>query len=273
MHPDLIRRLAVIAKNHYPARLIDDLFILAGAEPKWWEPLPTASGSERMDQVYGWVEALKRRPPENAERILEGAIVQILENEAVDTTDRNALRRHLHLPPAAARTPTVALQVTITVPDDVEKVLEIVIKGLPRAMFPLKHRRGGQRGPDFSTEYDVQDLLHALLRPWIKDIRVEEWTPSYAGSSGRIDFLFPQNGIVVETKLVRDARHAKRVGDELIVDIARYAQHPTCRQLWFVIYDPAGHIQNPDGFASDLERADGAQGGGRLRVRTFVLGV
>jgi len=34
-----------------------------------------------------------------------------------------------------------------------------------------------------ADEYDVQDLLHALLRLYFEDIRPEEYTPSYAGGS------------------------------------------------------------------------------------------
>ena len=50
-------------------------------------------------------------------------------------------------------------------------------------MHPLTHRRKNVQPLSFGNEYDVQDLLHALLRPWINDIRPEEFTPSYAGSS------------------------------------------------------------------------------------------
>ena len=39
-----------------------------------------------------------------------------------------------------------------------------------------------------SDEYDVQDLLHALMKEHFDDIRPEEWTPSYAGGCNRMDF-------------------------------------------------------------------------------------
>ncbi|WP_315739640.1 hypothetical protein [Escherichia coli] len=78
-----------------------------------------------------------------------------------------------------------------------------MVKGLQRAMHPLTHRRKGSQSLSFSNEYDVQDLLHALLRPWVQDIRPEEFTPSYAGSSTRMDFLLPAHKLVLETKIVR----------------------------------------------------------------------
>lgn len=63
-------------------------------------------------------------------------------------------------------------------PSSLEELLRLVIRGLPRAMQPLIHRRKGSQPLSFSSEYDIQDLLHALLRPWISDIRPEEFTPS-----------------------------------------------------------------------------------------------
>src|SRR5262249_17629562 len=97
-----------------------------------------------------------------------------------------------------------------------------------------------------------QDLLHALLRPWVADIRPEEFTPSYAGSSNRMDFLLPRHKIVIELKFVRDRSQAKRIGEELIVDINNYQQHPDCGRLWCVIFEPDHLLPNPGGLKNDL---------------------
>jgi len=106
-------------------------------------------------------------------------------------------------------------------PSSLEDLLKIVIRGLPRAMQPLIHRRKGFQPLSFTSEYDIQDLLHALLRPWISDIRPEEFCPSYAGSNTRMDFLLPAHNLVIETKRVRDKKHASKVGDE-------------CRGPWYI---------------------------------------
>lgn len=155
-------------------------------------------------------------------------------------------------------------------PSNVEELLEVVVRGLRRAMHPLTHRRKGSQPLYFGSEYDVQDLLHALLRPWISDIRPEEFTPSYAGSSTRMDFLLPAHQLVIETKIVRDRAHAKRVGDELIIDIEHYRKHPECNKLWCVVYDPDGLITNSPGLKADL---DGKRktAGGDVNVKTFIL--
>jgi len=107
-----------------------------------------------------------------------------------------------------------------------------------------------------NDEYDVQDLLHALLRLYFDDVRPEEWTPSYAGRSSRVDFLLKNESIVIEVKKTRRGLTEKEIGDQLIVDIGRYQKHPSCRTLVCFVYDPEGRIQNPQGLGSDLERAD-----------------
>lgn len=146
-------------------------------------------------------------------------------------------------------------------PSSIEELLQVLLKGLPRAMHPLVHRRKGSTSLSFSSEYDVQDLLHALLRPWIADVRPEEYTPSYAGSSTRMDFLLSQYSLAIETKLIRDKAHGGSVGKELMIDIDHYRAHPGCKTLWCVIYDPNHHIENPGGLISDLEGESSNQKG------------
>ena len=148
-------------------------------------------------------------------------------------------------------------------------VLLMLVRGLPRAMHPLTHRRKGAQALCFDSEYDIQDLLHALLRPWIADIRPEEFTPSYAGSATRMDFLLPAHKLVLETKRIRDRSHAQKVGDELIIDIEHYRRHSQCERLWCVGYDPQQLIPNPKGL-TDLE-GNRTTPDGSVHVRVFVF--
>lgn len=116
---------------------------------------------------------------------------------------------------------------------------------------------------------DIEPTNHALLRPWVSDIRPEEFTPSYAGSSTRMDFLLPAYKTVIETKLVRDASHAKRIGDELIVDIDHYRKHPGCEILWCVVYDAEHLIRNPESL-KDLEGSRTSKDG-TVEVKVLVV--
>lgn len=53
----------------------------------------------------------------------------------------------------------------------------------------IRQRYNDRETLHIKDEYDVQDLLHSLLKIYFDDIRPEEWNPSYAGSSTRSDFL------------------------------------------------------------------------------------
>ncbi len=105
-----------------------------------------------------------------------------------------------------------------------------------------------------TDEYDVQDLLHALLKIEFDNVKLEEPTPSLAGKPAYMDILLPTLGIVIETKMTRKGLTEKGVGDELLIDIARYQEHEGCRTLVCFVYDPGQWVKNPMGLKSDLEK-------------------
>ena len=121
----------------------------------------------------------------------------------------------------------------------------------------LTQRRDGRSTLKIGDEYDVQDLLHALLRLYFDDIRPEEWTPSYGGGSSRMDFLLKGYEIVVEVKMTRKGLWAKEVSEQLIIDAAKYRQHPECKTLVCLVYDPEGLVKNPRGIERDLAKLSG----------------
>lgn len=120
----------------------------------------------------------------------------------------------------------------------------------------LRKRYDGRPTLDVNDEYDVQDLLHALLKIFYDDVRKEEWTPSYAGKCARQDFLIKKEKCVIEVKKTRSGLTEKELGDELLVDIARYKSHPDCVMLVCFIFDPDSRIANPIGFIDDLEKSN-----------------
>ena len=130
----------------------------------------------------------------------------------------------------------------------------------------LRERHDERETLDVKDEYDVQDLMHALLRLFFEDVRPEEWTPSYAGKSSRMDFLLKNESIVLEAKRTRPGLGSKQIGDELIVDIARYRGHAHCKTLVCFVYDPEGRITNPRGLEGDLTREEGD-----LSVKVYVV--
>lgn len=118
----------------------------------------------------------------------------------------------------------------------------------------LRARHSDRSTLEVNDEYDVQDLMYALIRINFDNIRPEEWTPSYAGGSSRMDFLLKNEGIVIETKKTRKGLGSKELGDQLIIDIGRYKTYPDVKLLFCFIYDPEGRIANPEGLEEDLTR-------------------
>jgi hypothetical protein len=106
-------------------------------------------------------------------------------------------------------------------------------------------------------EYDVQDLLEALLKLHFTDVRPEEWTPSYAGNASRMDFLLKPEQIVVEAKMTRKGLGQKELVSQLAVDILRYQAHQDCKTLICFVYDPTGQCSSPQALENDLTKAHG----------------
>ncbi len=123
----------------------------------------------------------------------------------------------------------------------------------PRFLHVLQRSgRPNIPAPIIKDEGDLQVLVHACLRLLYEDVRPEDYVPEYAGGRSRVDFLLPEVGIVVETKMTRNTLHDKKVGEELLIDWGRYSKHPDCRGIFALVYDPARHLQNPAGLQTDL---------------------
>ena len=135
-----------------------------------------------------------------------------------------------------------------------DTLLNNLLNRFHQIVIQLRDRYDNRETIDVDDEYDVQDLLHALLKIYCDDIRPEEWTPSYAGTASRQDFLLKNEKIVIETKKTRKGLNNKELANELIIDIARYTAHPDCQKLICFVYDPENRIKNPRGFENDLSK-------------------
>jgi REase_DpnII-MboI len=135
----------------------------------------------------------------------------------------------------------------------------------PLLVERLQTRQRGRAPLEIADEYDVQDLLHGMLKLHFDDVRPEEHTPSYGGSSSRVDFFLPKERIVVEAKMTRQTLGQKEVVDQLIIDATRYAQMDGVDTLICLIYDPSRRCANPKTVETDVERA-----ATRLAVRAVI---
>lgn len=79
-------------------------------------------------------------------------------------------------------------------------IFDLIFNNFHKVVKSLRNRYDSRNTIDVDDEYDVQDLLFAILQIFFKDIRKEEWTPSYAGNSSRVDFLLKEEKTVIEVK-------------------------------------------------------------------------
>ena len=118
----------------------------------------------------------------------------------------------------------------------------------------LKRTRKDKIQYTVQDEYDIQNLVHALLRLDFDDVRKEDPSPICAGSSSRIDLVLKKEKILVEIKKSNSTNREKEIGDQLIEDIAKYAEYPDAMILICFIYDPEHWLENPVGLIHDLEK-------------------
>ncbi len=134
-----------------------------------------------------------------------------------------------------------------------EKDLERIFTRFRKVAVQLTRRHDARETLRIKDEYDVQDLLYALLKLYFDDVRPEEWTPSYAGGSSRTDFYIPEIKTFIEVKKTRSGLKDKELRDQLIIDIEQYQVHPGCDKIYCFVYDPDTILRNPSGIKKDFE--------------------
>ena len=135
-----------------------------------------------------------------------------------------------------------------------DDIFERIFSRFKKVAFQLSHRYENRETLRINDEYDVQDLLRSILSLYYDDVRTEEWTPSYAGSSLRIDFLIPEIEAVIEIKKTRRSMTDKTLSEELIIDIEKYQTHPKCKKIYCFVYDPDTILRNPAAIKKDIEK-------------------
>jgi hypothetical protein len=138
---------------------------------------------------------------------------------------------------------------TLAAPEpDVELVVR-VCQRLPQTARILANRsRKGKQPFDISDEYDVQDLLHGVLRGYLKYSVQEDPLPKVAGAkSSRIDISIEELGVLIEVKYVHGPDNQKRIFEEYSQDLVLYTKWPHLKTLIFLIYN-SGDLRDPEAF-------------------------
>jgi hypothetical protein len=116
----------------------------------------------------------------------------------------------------------------------------------------LRLRRDYRATLEVEDEYDVQDLLYALLRLEFDEVGREDWCPAYGDGATRTSYLLHKERIVVIAKKTKTGLTAKELAEQIKIDSHHYSGRADCRTLVCFIYDPEGRVGNPRGLESDL---------------------
>ena len=148
-------------------------------------------------------------------------------------------------------------------------LVERLCRRLPQAARILGSRpRSGKAPFEVADEYDVQDLLHALLRAYLKFTVQEDPIGKVAGAkSGRTDVSVQDLGVLIEVKYVRGPNDQRRIFDEFSQDLVLYAQWPYLDTLLLLVFN-SSDLRDPEA----LERLTGPQevNGRRFEVRVVL---
>jgi hypothetical protein len=153
-------------------------------------------------------------------------------------------------------------------PPDTEMVVQLC-KRLPQAARILATRsRKGKTPYEITDEYDVQDLLHAVLRAYLKYSVQEDPLPKMAGAkSGRADVSIEEIGVLIEVKYVHGPEDQKRLFEDYSQDLVLYSQWSHLKTLVFLIYNSAD-LRDAEAFE---KLASTQEIGGRRFVVKVVL--
>jgi hypothetical protein len=105
---------------------------------------------------------------------------------------------------------------------------------------------------NIEDEFDLQDLMHALLRVHFDDIGTDEWTPAYTDGTSRTTFLLDHDRLAIVVKKTRTGLSRKDLMEQVRADVERYRARGRCTHLLCFIYDPDGRVGNSRGLESEL---------------------
>jgi len=138
---------------------------------------------------------------------------------------------------------------------------------LPDSARVLATRQRSKAAYVVIDEYDVQDLLQAIIRAYFKySVREEPIGRVGGAKSGRADLAIEELGVVVEVKFVRGPADQNRVVEEFAQDLVQYSKWQPLRTFIYVVYN-SRDLRDPEA----LEKLGGDQEIAGKKYRTYIV--
>ena len=153
-------------------------------------------------------------------------------------------------------------------PEVNEQLVTLICERLPVAAKVLSNRRAKKPSFKLNDEYDVQDLLHALVRAHIKFSVQEDPIGKLAGTkSSRADISIEDIGVLIEVKFVRSPDDQAAFLRQFSEDLMLYSKWAPLKTLLYVIYN-SGDLRDREA----LLKLDGRKDiNGKVFVTKIVL--
>ncbi len=116
----------------------------------------------------------------------------------------------------------------------------------------LRLRKDYRPTLEVEDEYDLQDMLCALLKLEFDEVGTDEWTPPYTGGASRTTLFLNKDQIAVVAKKTRSGLSAKELADQVTADSSYFRAQDKCSTLFIFIYDPEGRIGSPKRLETNL---------------------
>lgn len=137
-------------------------------------------------------------------------------------------------------------------PSDPLEALRKVCQRFHAVARQLRLRKDYRTTLEVEDDFDLQDLLCALLKLEFDEVGADEWTPPYTGGSTRTTLLLNRDRLAVVAKKTRSGLTTKELAEQVAADVRHYASREHCAHLFCFIYDPEGRIGSPTRLESDL---------------------
>jgi hypothetical protein len=145
-------------------------------------------------------------------------------------------------------------------------ILSLLFKKLHPMIIQLRFRDDGRSTFEIHDEGDVLYFLNSLLKIYFRDIRLEEWVPTYAGEYNRKYLLLKDEQIIIRVTRAGNTWGKKEIAEQVVKDIDRCKNHPDGKTLEYFVYDPDSWIKQ----AKDLEAELNAFSSPQVKLQAIV---
>jgi hypothetical protein len=132
------------------------------------------------------------------------------------------------------------------------QILSLLFKKFHPMVIQLKFRDDGRSTFDIYDEADILYFLTTLFKIYFRDIRLEEWVPTYAGEYNRKYLLLKNEQIIIRVTRARNTCGKKEITEQVVKDIERCKDNPDGKTLVIFVYDPDGWIKQAKSLETEL---------------------